>query len=108
MPDALGSNALTLCSAPGQERPPHDCTAPPRPPSPQALIDHGDMSQVLIQELPAGRSPVVTRAIEDKGAQRAQVRRRRCGLGFLVGAPALRPGQEPPVPAGCGGVPHAM
>jgi ATP-dependent DNA helicase RecG len=39
-------------------------TATPIPRT-QALIDHGDMSLVLIQELPAGRSPVVTRALRD-------------------------------------------
>lgn len=43
----------------------------------QALIDHGDMSLVLIQELPAGRSPVVTRALrDDRPEQREQVGRR--------------------------------
>lgn len=41
----------------------------------QALIDHGDMSLVLIQELPAGRSPVVTRALcDDRPEEREQVR----------------------------------
>lgn len=47
-------------------------TATPIPRT-QALIDHGDMTQVVIQQLPAGRTPVRTQALEDGSAAREQM-----------------------------------
>ena len=68
-------------------------------PTLQALIDHGDMSLVLIQELPAGRSPVVTRALrDDRPEEREQVRMwasgdvRTSGRGWVMWERALRCG----------------
>ncbi|KAL4452493.1 hypothetical protein ABPG75_008155 [Micractinium tetrahymenae] len=47
-------------------------TATPIPRT-QALIDHGDMTQVVIQQLPAGRTAVRTRALEDGSAERERM-----------------------------------
>ncbi|EFN54917.1 hypothetical protein CHLNCDRAFT_134628 [Chlorella variabilis] len=46
-------------------------TATPIPRT-QALIDHGNMTQVLIQQLPAGRTPVLTRMLQDDSPERQQ------------------------------------
>jgi hypothetical protein len=47
-------------------------TATPIPRT-QALIDHGDMSQVLITDLPKGRSAVQTHMLEDGSPKRLEV-----------------------------------
>ena len=44
-------------------------------PRTQALIEHGDMTQVLIHELPPGRTPVQTRMLRDNSSERQHVRR---------------------------------
>ncbi len=38
-----------------------------------ALVEHGDLALVTINELPPGRSPVATRALADSPASRALV-----------------------------------
>jgi hypothetical protein len=48
-------------------------TATPIPRT-QALIDHGDMTQVLITDLPKGRSAVQTHMLEDGSPKRLEVR----------------------------------
>ena len=60
--------------------PPHvlHMTATPIPRT-QALIDHGDMTQVLITDLPKGRSAVQTQMLEDGSPKRMEVR----GLGCV-------------------------
>lgn len=69
-------------------------TATPIPRT-QALIDHGNMTQVLIQQLPAGRTPVLTRMLQDDSPERQQVRWAAWDVVLLseLCAPRPRPNQ---------------